>query len=119
MNTINQQITWVYTSDLERSHRFYSEVLGLALARDEGTARIYSIVDGAAIGVCETFDNRVVQPDGSMISLVTDDVDGWYQRLCRAGITTGGKPHHLEKFGIYTFFAEDPDGYVIEFQQFA
>ena len=53
-----------------------------------------------------------------MISLVTDEVDAWYQRLSQAGAKTLGEPHHLEKFGIYTFFTEDPDGYKIEFQQF-
>jgi hypothetical protein len=26
--------------------------------------------------------------------------------------------HRLPQFGIYTFFAEDPNGYVIGFQQF-
>ena len=115
---INLQLSWVYSSDLERSHRFYGEILGLDLLRDEGSARIYSVNDGAAIGVCEAFEDRVVQPGGGMISLVTDEVDAWYQRLSQAGAKTLGEPHHLEKFGIYTFFTEDPDGYKIEFQQF-
>ena len=53
-----------------------------------------------------------------MISIVTDDVDGWYARLNAAGVSIAQPPHTLEQFSIYTFFANDPNGYVIEFQQF-
>lgn len=112
------QIAWVYTDDLERSTRFYADVLGFRMIKDEGAARIFESIPGAAVGVCKAFDDRVVAPGGSMVSLVTDDVDGWYRRLVDAGAKTQGPPHRLEQFGIYTFFAEDPDGYVVEFQQF-
>ena len=53
-----------------------------------------------------------------MISIVTDDVDGWYAKLIAGGIEIAQPPHTLEQFGIYTFFAHDPNGYIIEFQQF-
>ena len=115
---VTRQIAWVYCRDLARSDRFYADVLGLRCVRDEGTARVYETVPGAAIGVCEAFEDRVVEPRGAMVSLVTDDVDGWYRRLDAAGAAVRGPPHRLERFGIYTFFAEDPDGYVLEFQQF-
>ena len=114
---IQAQITWIYTENLEESERFYRYVLGLECIRDEGTARIYRTVGDAAIGVCKVFDDRVVEPKGGMVSLVTDDVDGWYSELTRAGVKTK-PPHRLEQFGIYTFFAKDPSGYIIEFQQF-
>ena len=112
------QITWVYCSNLEISHHFYGVTLGFPLLRDEGSARIYKTAAGAAIGVCRAFEDRVVEPQGGMVSLVTTDVDGWYKRLSELGAIVRGKPHVLEKFGIYTFFDEDPDGYVVEFQQF-
>ena len=50
--------------------------------------------------------------------LVSDDVDGWHARLTAAGAEIDGPPHVLEQFGIYTFFARDPNGYRIEFQKF-
>jgi len=115
---LDMQINWVYCSNLEVSHRFYAETLGLLPLRDEGSARIYRTTVGAAIGVCCAFKDRVVEPRGGMISLVTNDVNDWYKKLSESGVTTRGAPHVLEKFGIYTFFAEDPDGYIIEFQQF-
>jgi catechol 2,3-dioxygenase-like lactoylglutathione lyase family enzyme len=53
-----------------------------------------------------------------MISLVTDDVDACYRRLCERGVVIEQPPQWLERFAIRTFFVHDPDGYVIEFQQF-
>ena len=47
-----------------------------------------------------------------------EDVDAWYARLSERGAKLRGPPHRLEAFGIYCFFAEDPNGYVVEFQQF-
>ena len=113
-----RQIGWVYAHDLDSAADFYAGVLGLECLRDEGDARIYATANGAAIGVCRAFDDRVVEPKGGMISLVTEDVDAWYRRLVDRGVAIEKPPHRLERFGIYTFFARDPNGYVIEFQQF-
>jgi predicted enzyme related to lactoylglutathione lyase len=115
---INAQINWVYTRDLDSTAEFYREILGLECSRDEGDARIFKTVDGAFIGVCKVFAERVVEPKGGMISMVTDDVDAWYQRLTDNGLAIENPPRRLEKFGIYSFFVRDPNGYVIEFQQF-
>lgn len=112
------QITWIYTEDTEASFRFWGEDLGLPLERDAGTARIYRTGKGARIGVCGVFGDRVVQPEGSMITLLTDDVDGWYDVLKARGVTLKGSPEVLKKFNIYSFFCEDPCGYLVEFQQF-
>ncbi len=115
---IDQHITWVYTTDLEDTCRFYDTILGFEIIRDEGGARIFHVTPASAIGVCKALPGRIVQPDGSMISLVTADVDAWYDRLARHKATLRGAPERLEEFGIYGFFAEDPNGYVIEFQKF-
>jgi len=115
---VNQQITWVYTHDLETTRAFYGQVLGLDCVRDEGKAQIFRTSSHAMIGVCEVFGDRVVEPQGGMITLVTDEVDAWYNRLVQAGVGTRGAPGRMAEFNIYTFFAEDPNGYVIEFQHF-
>lgn len=60
---ISTQISWVYTNNLSRSHIFYADLLGLQLLKDEGSARLYQTVPGAAIGVCEAFED----PDGYVI----------------------------------------------------
>ena len=115
---ISAQITWVYTENLDASCRFYGSVLGFPLERNVKTAMIYRTAAQSFIGVCEAFGDRVVEPEGSMITFVTGDVDGCYERLTAAGADVDGPPHTLEQFGIYTFFARDPNGYRIEFQKF-
>jgi predicted enzyme related to lactoylglutathione lyase len=115
---INSQITWVYTENLELTSSFYEKDLGFDLVRNEGSARIFRVCDTASIGVCMSFEDRIVEPRGGMITFVTDDVDKWYSRLSQQNIKVRGTPHRLEEFGIYTFFVEDPNGYVLEFQQF-
>jgi predicted enzyme related to lactoylglutathione lyase len=115
---IAQQIAWIYTEDLERSADFYGRVLGLEQLVDQGSARIYRSAAGARIGICRVYGDRAAEPSGSMLSFVTDEVDAWYDRLVAAGVQTRGPPRVLAQFGIYAFFAEDPSGYVVEFQRF-
>ena len=115
---LHAQISWVYTQDLDSTADFYARGLGLECSRDEGDARIFATVGGAFIGVCRAFAERVVEPKGGMISIVTDDVDAWYHRLLANGLQIDKPPERIERFGIYSFFVEDPNGYLIEFQQF-
>ncbi len=75
------QISWVYADEPGPARRFYADILGLEMVRDEGTAQIFQTGEGAFIGLCQAFEDRVVQPAGGMITLVTDDVDGWYALL--------------------------------------
>ena len=113
-----QTITWVYTDDVDETCLFYSDVLGLELIRDAGVARIYRLTETSNVGVCEALDWRVVEPRGSMLTLITDDVDEWFAHLNGAGVPCRGEPERIDRFGIYAFLAEDPNGYLIEFQQF-
>ena len=111
------QVSWVYTHDLEATSVFYRDILGLTCERDQGRARLFRTAPNAWIGVCEAFDGRVVLAQGSMISIVTAEVDRWYSRLLAQGLDID-PPQRLETFGIYSLLVRDPDGYAIEFQQF-
>ncbi|MDH3537103.1 MAG: VOC family protein [Gammaproteobacteria bacterium] len=115
---ISAQISWIYTHDLDSTTVFYADVLGLECSRDAGDARIFRTAANAYIGLCRAFSDRVVEPRGGMISIVTGSVDAWYRRLLGKGLVIDDPPHRLEQFGIYTFFVSDPNGYRIEFQQF-
>ncbi len=112
---ITQFITFIYSSDLERSHRFYAELLGLPMTLDQGACRIYSLTAASAVGVCS---HREPEPSGVILTLVTDDVDGWHESLSDKGVVTDGPPRHNDDFGIYHFFATDPDGHKVEVQRF-
>lgn len=110
-------VTFIYSPDAERSWRFYEEVLGLPLVRDEGGARIYG-VGGGFLGVCRAGPERPSVPQGICLSLVSDDVAGWHARLVGAGIALSGPPEHLAQFGVTSFFLRDPDGHLLEVQSF-
>ena len=112
---VDELITFLYSADLERSHRFYGEVLGLDMVLDQGACRIYRVTGTGYVGLC---DHRPPNPPGTIVTLVTADVDGWYQRVTAAGVPTDGPPQHNERFAVYQFFATDPDGHTIEFQRF-
>jgi catechol 2,3-dioxygenase-like lactoylglutathione lyase family enzyme len=112
----DQQVVFLPTSDLERADRFYQEVLGLALVLDQGVCRIYRTGPHAFVGVCVhlTTDSAT----GAIVTLVSDDVDGWYQRLATAGVDFEKPPSRNERFGIYHVFLNDPDGNLLEIQHF-
>ena len=44
----DQHVTFLYAEDPEPSWRFYEEVLGLPLAQDQGSCRIYARRTGRA-----------------------------------------------------------------------
>ena len=115
---IDAQITFVYTSDLARSARFYEGVLGLQLSLDQGSCRIYRVSGRQAyLGICQ----RAESPEdvsGLIITFVTSDVDGWYERIVARGWKCEHPPRHNETYRIYHFFLRDPSGYLIEIQRF-
>jgi predicted enzyme related to lactoylglutathione lyase len=115
---IQQQVTWVYTDDLDGTCEFYARSLGLALVLDQGSCRIYRTGADAFLGVCRSRPGRSVEPKGVVLTLVTNQVDDWYRRLSREGAPLDAPPALSEAFNVYSFFTRDPNGYRIEFQSF-
>jgi len=113
-DTFDSQITFLYVADLARSAEFYGGVLGLELARDQGACHIYRVSGAAYLGLC---DHREPEPGGTIVTLVTDDVDTWAERLTVAGLDVDG-PHANERFALYHVFVRDPDGHLVEIQRF-
>ena len=112
----DQQVTFVSVSDLERSTVFYRDILRLPLALDQGDCRIFEVTSAAFVGICVRHDT--VSPDGIIVTLVTDDVDGWHDHLVAAGVPCERPPNHNEQYNLYQAFYRDPDGYLIEIQRF-
>lgn len=115
---IDEQITFLYCEDLAKTAPFYEDVLGLDLALDQGSCRIYHMVNHKAyIGICERATPR--EKDGVIFTIVTQDVDAWYERITSKGVECEYAPRMNETYGIYHFFVKDPNGYLIEVQRFA
>ena len=110
------QVTFCYTRDLAATARFYQEVLGLSLVLDQGPCRIYRVREGAFLGFCEREGAAV--PDGVILTLVTEDVDGRCQELASRGVEFEKPPAHNPRFRIYHCFFRDPNGYLLEIQRF-
>ena len=111
--------------DLTRTTRFY-RALGLGMARDQGSCVIFRVAAGGFLGFCQHNEtperglpvNEIPVHPGLILTLVLDDVDGAYERLTELRVETEAPPKLNERFGIYHFFARDPDGYRLELQRF-
>ncbi len=115
--SIDQQITFLYTRNLSATAQFYEQVLGLELALDQGDCRIYRVTPHACLGFCQRL-NAPDQPTGVIITLITAQVDEWYQHLSRQGIAFEKPPTLNLGYNIYHCFLRDPNGYLIEIQEF-
>ncbi len=116
---IEQQITFLYTRDLEATAQFYEDIIGLKLWLDQGGCRIYSVRGAAYVGFCQCDDAPQPPPDKVVIlTLVTPQVDEWYTRLCEQGVEFEKPPATNPKYKIYHCFLRDPNGYLIEIQRF-
>ncbi len=116
---IDHQITFLYTQDLQQSARFYEDILGLTLARDQTTCRIYHTGQHSYVGICQR-DDALAQPERRdiIVTLVTPEVDAWYSTLLERGAVIDHAPAVNPKYNIYHFFLRDPNGYLIEIQKF-
>lgn len=118
---IEQQITFLYTDDLTTSAQFYENKLGLELWLDQGSCRIYSICGSAYLGLCQTSETSVPLHEGKsgvIFTLVTQQVDEWYEYLKTHGVEFEKPPTFNEKYKIYHCFLRDTNGYLIEIQRF-
>ena len=110
-------LTFLYTRDLAATAHFYEEVLGLNLSVDQGSCRIYRVSSAGFVGFCER-ESAPEDPQGVILTFVTEDVDGWAGRLQKAGVALEKTPMLNEQFGIYHLFFRDPNGYLLEIQRF-
>ena len=117
VSRITQQITFLDTNDLQKTADFYKNVLGLEQVLDQGACRIFRICGDAYLGFCE----GPVQPEHAeqvVLTLVTDDVDGWASHLREKGVFPDTPPQLNEKYKIYHFYVSDPNGFKLEIQKF-
>ncbi len=110
------QIVFFPTRNLEETTRFYRDKLGLPLVLDQGRCRIFGVADSAFLGFC----HKETEPGESeaIITLVTEDVDGWMARLHNYGVRPEQGPKINPEFQIYHAFVRDPNGYLVEIQRF-
>ena len=115
---VNAQITFLFVSDLRRSAAFYEDIMGMSLVKDQGSCRIYRLAGSEAyLGICER-EQAEANGDTLIFTLVTSEVDAWYQRITSRGWACDNPPGTNQRYKIYHFFLRDPDGYKLEIQRF-
>ena len=114
---LNQQVTFLYTRDLAGTAVFYEQTLGLPLVLDQGSCRIYRVSGDAFLGFCERAA-APREPGGIIFTFVTTAVDEWYAHLVAHGLRLEQEPLLNPTYNVYHFFVRDPNGYLLEFQEF-
>jgi predicted enzyme related to lactoylglutathione lyase len=97
-------------SDLQRSQRFYRDVLGLAVYREFGPPDHRGLVFFLGQGFLEvsgTSDSQL--PGPVQIWLQVRDVTMEHDRLAAAGVTIVREPRE-EPWGLIEMWINDPDG---------
>lgn len=118
MAFFDQQITFLYTGDLAETAVFYQQVLGLPLVLDQGNCHIYRTARNAFLGFCDHLSDDGQRLSGVILTLVTDDVNAWYEQLRVKGVVFTKPPELNPRFNIYHCFFRDPNGYLLEIQRF-
>ena len=97
-------------SDLDRSRRFYRDVLGLAVYREFGAPDDPGVVFFLGSGLLEV-SGHAVGPAGRsvMIWIQVRDVRDEHVRLTAAGVPVIRAPA-AEPWGLIEMWIEDPDG---------
>jgi len=97
-------------SHLDRSRRFYRDVLGLAIYREFGPAEDPGVVFFLGQGLLEVSGRAAGSPGRSvMIWIQVRDVRAEHARLAAAGVTVVREPV-TEPWGLVEMWIEDPDG---------
>jgi len=110
-------LTFLPTHDLDAADAFYRGVLGLELARDQGTCRVYRVREGAYVGFC--LGSPVIPAEHRVfVTIVVRDVRTAYDDLTARGARPETPVEHVPAFAITRFLVRDPHGYLVEVQRF-
>jgi catechol 2,3-dioxygenase-like lactoylglutathione lyase family enzyme len=111
------QVTFLPTADLEATHAFYGDLIGLPLVRDQGLCRIYRTGVDAFVGFCAR-GYAIPREFRVVVTLLVDDVAEAFERLIDRGVVAETTPKHSPTFQVTSFFVRDPNGYLLELQRF-
>lgn len=97
-------------TELERSHRFYRDTLGLAIYREFGDEGTRGLVFFLGNGLLEVSGTSTGPPaDSIALWIQVRDVRAEHQRLSGAGVTILWEPRR-EAWGLMEMWIADPDG---------
>jgi len=111
----------LYYRSLDAPRKFYGDVLGLKAGYEDEWVTLFSITPTSHVGVVKEGGSAwhsVQDNNAVMLSLVVDDVDGWYARIKDTqGITVLKEIYNNANAPIRAFLVADPGGYTVEIFQ--
>jgi lactoylglutathione lyase len=115
----------IYVDDIERSERFYTDIIGLKVQSRTEIEDVHEIVlaadqGGGRLQLAERYNGRQKIDHGFAlwkIYMNVDDCVAVHQRAVDAGFMSTMTPQRLDRWPVTVAFIEDPDGYSIELVQ--
>ena len=116
----------IYVSDIERSIRFYTELIGLELQGrteidDVHEAHLAANEGGGRLQLAERYNGGEPIDHGFALwktYMKVDDCAATHDRVVAAGYESTMAPTRLDRWPVTVAFVNDPDGYSIELIQY-
>lgn len=116
----------IYVSDIERSIRFYTEIIGLKLQGrteidDVHEAHLAADEGGGRLQLAERYNGGKPIDHGFALwktYMRVDDCEATHQKAVDAGFESTMPPTRLDRWPVTVAFINDPDGYNIELIQY-
>jgi lactoylglutathione lyase len=115
----------IYVTDLERSIRFYEDIIGLKVQSRTEIPDVHEAVlaadqGGGRLQLAERYEGGQPIDHGFAlwkIYMNVDDCAATHQKAVDAGFTSTMAPERLDRWPVTVAFILDPDGYSIELLQ--
>lgn len=118
---ISESIVMFYYPDIAPARAFYENTLGLDPSFEDTWVSIYKIAPTASLGIVQEGSGVFHKANANsavMLSIVSSDVDAWYERLKAVpGVRFEHELLNHKEAPIRSFLIRDPGGYTIEFFQ--
>jgi lactoylglutathione lyase len=118
----------ISVSDLERSVRFYADLIGLEEQGRTDIPHVNEVVLAGKSGggrlqlakFAETFKPQPIDHGNALwkIYMNVDDCAATWKKVTAAGYRSVAEPKRLDRWPVIVAFVLDPDGYLIELVQY-
>jgi len=115
----------INVTDIERSEKFWTEVIGIPVQSRTEIPIAHEIVLQAEIGGSRLQLAQQLDQDGPIdmgtsvwkLYVDTDDCQAVYDKAIAWGCESVSEPQQLDRWPVTIAFIKDPDGYLIELVQ--